>query len=676
MFEVVEIGGMKTVATKAPVNHVYIVDVSGSMYYDLPKVRQNLKNTMTLVAKPDDTFTVIYFSGKNQCGVVFENVLVANMATIDTLNAAIDRYITPIGLTCFSDPIELAMKVNLDSSKLNSFVMMTDGYNNQASVADIMSAVAKLPSKFQNITFIEYGYYADRAMIAKMAEAVNGTHIFTEGFTQYESAIKSVVDNTPRVQNVEVKVNKAAKHCVFVYNDQIRIVSVVDGMALVPEDVSRVHSIVPKDVLSKQLSAEHLYLIMFYASKQDNTELVWNTLQMLGDVALINKYTNAFTKQELSDFEGMVERAVLNVDARFVEGKDLTLVPSKNAPTVLQLLSTLAEDSAELVMGSPYWNYKRSGRTSVAQDELPRFVPSPLSNVTLNNLVFSSERPNVNIQTNVSGTVELPANEYGLKKVPSHIVRNYTIVKDGILNVDQLPVLITDATYSKLASFAHEVIESAKGMVYAVFDLRKIPVINRAMVEKVDLDSFASAVRDMNVNKAAIKVLGHYIVEDGGTTDKVKGLVSAHGEEAALWLSSIGVRDYGFSPVNTASAEATDEYESIQVICKIKGMSSLPAIAAVEKKLSEKKKLTVADALINNFLVEYKKVDGADTLVKIKNALVAEKRALEGQIARNVYSLVLGRKWFGDEDVVTTAIKFGEDETQLSIEKVRKMISV
>lgn len=676
MFEVIELGGVKTVTTRSACNHVYVVDVSGSMYHDLPKIRQNMKNIISVVAQEEDTFSVIYFSGKGQCGVVFENVLVSDISTIQMMHTAIDRFIKPIGLTGFVEPIQLAMDLKLDPSKLNNFIMMSDGWDNQSSKDSIMEKVAMLPSKFASVSFIEYGYYADRDLISKMASITNGVHIFADGFEKYESAMSESIGAVPRVNNIDVKVNKAAKHCVFIYNGQIRIVNVEDGVAKVPEDVERVHSVVPKDVLSKRLSEDHLYLIMFYAAKQDNSELVWNVLQMLGDVALINKYTNAFTKQELSDFESMVESAVLDKDKRFVEGKDLTLVPSKNAPTVLQLLNSLANVNAELVLNSPYWNYTRTGRGSVAQDELPRFVPSPLGNVALNNLVFSSERPNVSIQTTVNGVVELPENDHKLTKVPSFITRNYTIVKDGILNVEHLPVVISQEDFEGVKNFSHEVIEVTGDKVYVVFNLRKTPVINRAMVEDISLEEFSKSVVALNTAKAAIKVLGHKIEMSGGTTDKVKGLVTKYGEPAALWLSSIGVRDYGFSPVNTKSAEASDEYESIQVSCKIKGMSSLPAISAVEKKLKENKNLTVADSLLKSMMDKFQHIQEVDDLVEAKNSLVKTKRLDEVAIARSVYSLVLGRKWFGSDEVVTTTVEFAGVETQLSIEKTRKMIEI
>lgn len=676
MFEIVEIGGNHTVAASSACNHVYVVDVSGSMYHDLPKIRQNLKNIIGLVAQPDDTFSVIYFSGRGQCGVVFENVNVSDVSTVTLMNNAIDRYLTPIGLTGFVDPMTLAMGLNLDGNKVNNFVMMTDGYDNQFSREKILETAAKLTEKFQSISFIEYGYYADRKLIEQMAEATGGTHIFAEGFAKYETIFEDHLQAVPRVSNIEVKVNKQAKDCIFLYNGQIKIVPVTDGIAFVPADVERVHSIVPKDVLSKQLSEEHLYMILYYASKKNHNELVWNVLQALGDVGIVRKYTNAFTKQELSDFEELVQQAVLDPSKRFLEGKDLNAVPNKNAPTIVDLLGVL-ESNGQLVTSSPDWKYNRIGRKSEATESLPRFIPSPMSHVSMGSLVYNSDRPNISIQTTIRGTVELPENEFKLNKVPSHIYRNYTVIKDGIVNVEKLPVVFPENIAPMIEHFPHEVIEQTDGKCYWVFNLRDIPVINRSMVEKIELNPLAETIASLTDQKAGLKVLGYLLDELGGSEAKIQGMVDSYGKEAADWLSTVGVRDYGYSAVGTKSAEATDEYESIELSMKLKNVSSIPSVNAVIKKINEGKKLNVADELINHYLLVYKGLD-KEGLEGLKATNTKIKRDTERQLASMVYALILGRKWFSEEETVVTDVTFPSTKgtTTLTLEKVRKMVAV
>jgi hypothetical protein len=283
-----------------------------------------------------------------------------------------------------------------------------------------------------------------------MAAAVGGTHVFADGYKRYEVVLGDTISGVARVNKIDVSVNKKAKHCIYTYNNQIHIVPVVEGVASIPEDVERIHSIVPKDVLQKQLSEEHLFMILFYAAKTTNDELVWRCLEALGDVNLIRSYQNAFTKQELSEFEILVQNAVLDKTQRFVGGKDTNAVPDKNANTVIDLLSALSEEkaNASLDTDSDHWNYNKIGRSSETIEELPKFVKSKLAaKVSMKDIVFNSERPNISIRTNQQGSVKLPENTVGLESVPSFITRNYTVIRDGIKNVKQLPVVLDRSYY-------------------------------------------------------------------------------------------------------------------------------------------------------------------------------------------------------------------------------------
>ena len=55
-------------------NHIFVVDVSGSMYYDLPKIRTQLKNKLSSLMKEGDTISIVWFSGRNDAGILKEEV--------------------------------------------------------------------------------------------------------------------------------------------------------------------------------------------------------------------------------------------------------------------------------------------------------------------------------------------------------------------------------------------------------------------------------------------------------------------------------------------------------------------------------------------------------------------------------------------------------------------------
>ena len=60
-------------AVEVPVNHIFVIDCSGSMSYDLPKIRKQLKNKLPSLLKQDDTVSLVWFSGKG--GKWFQNFI-------------------------------------------------------------------------------------------------------------------------------------------------------------------------------------------------------------------------------------------------------------------------------------------------------------------------------------------------------------------------------------------------------------------------------------------------------------------------------------------------------------------------------------------------------------------------------------------------------------------------
>lgn len=679
MFEVIELGGMKTVKSNSATNHVYLVDVSGSMYGSLPKMRQHLKNIVSMVAQPDDTFTVIYFSGRGQCGVVCECVPVGDLASVTSVQQAIDRWLTPIGLTGFAEPMELAVNVasKFDNDKYNNFVMLTDGYDNQSNRTQIVEDARALPSVYQSVSFIEYGWYCDRELLAKMAEASGGVHVFAEGYDEYEVTFDDVVSGAVRESRVTVDINKKAKHAIYTHNDRIFIAEVSDGQVSVPESVERVHSIVPGDVLQKHLSDDHLYLIMYYAAKTGNSKLVWRCLEATGDIRLIDLYTNAFTRQELTHFTEVVENAVLYPDERGIHGVDTDYLPPEDAITVMDVLKVLDQSDVKIVVDSPYFEYAKIGQSRVAEEDLPRFVKTPGQYASITGLTYNSSRPNVSIQTLIQGSVELPENDFNLKRVPSHQWRNYTIIRDGILNTKALPVLINQETLAKLDSLDDalvDVVEDGES-VYAVLNLDVMPVINRKMSMSPDVNVFAEMNKELIEYQAYIKGLKSCLSEKDA---KAETLAKIYGEEAAKWLSSIGIRDYGFSPVGTKGAETSDFYYATDLETKIKGLNSLPSANAVQKKIDNGKKFTVSEYLVSIGMKEGSDLsdDELKTTIKAVNQTIKDVQA---QLSSIVYSMIIGKTWFKgvDDDEVTVNLNFDQlYDVPMNVKLVRREIKI
>ena len=80
-----EINSDATVEVAKKTNHIFVVDVSYSMYYDLPKIKTQLKNKLSNVMRDGDTISIVWFSGSRDCGVLKEE------GNIQAYNAFMDE---------------------------------------------------------------------------------------------------------------------------------------------------------------------------------------------------------------------------------------------------------------------------------------------------------------------------------------------------------------------------------------------------------------------------------------------------------------------------------------------------------------------------------------------------------------------------------------------------------
>ena len=195
-----EINSKTTIEVVKSVNHIIIIDVSGSMSWDLPEIRKNLKNKISnLIKGEDDTISIIWFSGRNDAGILKEEIHVNSLKQLNDLNDAIDKYLKPVGLTAFTKPLELANDIIERISKNNqdglfSLIFMTDGYsNNDISWNNVRNAVKEISPKLSSSLVVEYGHYCDTRKLIEISELLGGEKIDCTGFEEYDIVIEGCV---------------------------------------------------------------------------------------------------------------------------------------------------------------------------------------------------------------------------------------------------------------------------------------------------------------------------------------------------------------------------------------------------------------------------------------------------------------------------------------------------
>lgn len=675
------------------INHRFVVDTSGSMSRTLPKLRAHLKNRLAVLVKPEDTVTIVYFSGRGQSGIVVENHKVSDVSDLQQVQSAVDRFLKPMGMTAFIDPLVLVRQaINRTNNGADErLYFMTDGYDNQYNDLEIISEFQKISDAVQSITILEYGWYCNRELLSRIAQATGASHVFSEDYEELEQRVEQTFSQ-PATPCREVIV---ADNSVVIYLNAVNeLISVTpDGNKVkIPGDVNEIY-VIPaahdNHLIYNDFDLQTLLATLYYSLKIMNTDLTWKVVLAIGDKRLLNKFSTCFTKQDYSSFAEFVKAAFINPG--IVEFGEADLNSLSSTPSVVEILETLCAGDNYIRADSVDWQYNRIGKKMVQKEDtvvndlaeqmqsvssvediktiakqiadhetwVPEFVADDSTRISLAKLVFSESRPNISLQTTVQGTVAIPESkvtEFGLPSVmQTWITRNYNIVKDGIINTKVLPLEIDQATHDKLVALG--VIES--GEMHPVINLMDYPLLKYA--DAVDQDAPTTFYTWLKLQslKARQKVLKYY--RDQLTdTKKSAGYAALYGDEAGQWLYSIGLRDYGFTPPVAAAEPSGDVYYSRELNIKAKGLSSLPSLSAVAAKVKKGSALNAGDMLINRWVEHYEPMlEGimSDTAKEMliaaeTKAVIAAVRDMQTQLNRIMYSIMVGKRWFVGHSVM------------------------
>jgi hypothetical protein len=735
------------------VNRIFICDVSGSMSGDLPSLRQHLKTNLGNVVSKDDTVTIIWFSSRGQFGVVVEGARIHNKTDLEDMHEAIDRRLRPVGLTGFKEPLEEVSRVvsrlrTKDENAAFSMVFMSDGHDNQWSKKEILEATSALATSMASATIVEYGWYANRPLLIAMAEEIGGEYAFAEDAGHFtpllDDNLRRRVGGMSRrlltlpaspLHGIAFSVNGNSLSTFTVGADMqsIRVSADLTEFFFLSETPVG-HVVVINDARTADTDlVKGLYASLALLSQRMMSSEVFQVLKILGDVALIARFSSCFGKQQYSAFREAVLLSASDATQRWVGGYDVNAVPADDAYTVLDLLSDLTgEDGNMLRLDDESWNYSKVGRKTVlasekiddnqkaeiegmlagaktasdlavirermeemeaTQDKTYRFKGDKAKGVPLTTLVYNEDRPNVSVQTRQSGQLLLGADgpAHGLpEEVPTVIFRNYTIIRDGILNVQILPVTIGKATHERLV--ANGVLKGAwvEGAVEKIA-FTALPIINRRMVKHFSAHECFNLEFDMLKTKAAQKVFKYY-EDQNAPRDRSAGLTERYGAEATAWLKEIGLTDGGFAP-KVVQAEATDVYIGRELKIAIKGLSSLPKVTDVEERMDDKKgkALTNAMALMAPYVREVREFlasaiynNASDKPALLKTWLqdktkfwIKVSRRLNRRLSEIKFSIVVGQVWFSEfESLDEGSLNIVTDIGELSVNATIRDIEV
>ncbi len=308
----------------------------------------------------------------------------------------------------------------------------------------------------------------------------------------------------------------------------------------------------------------------------------------------------------------------------------------------LELL--MMDNEAYLLLHHQDFNYNRIGVKSSPTGLKFKSFNKPIK---LDQLTWHQSRLNLSILAKIEGQVTLPPNPFNIDVYDTFIYRNYTLIKDGVLNIDKLPVLLSKHSIDILNK--HNLSFFNNGAY--VIDLTKLPIVNKQICSQM---TNASKLAIQSIRKLQLEC--HMKVLNSKMVD-IKELLAVDKE---LFLASYGIKDGCFSPPSIANSEVKQEMVKAFVI-KIQG-SLMPKVDDVVKG----KKLNIC----GHFMKEI--IDVADEDVTEQYSLTKkELKLITSTILKTKFALILCNQWVDQSEVMVghTKVSFILENLKVFVDK-------
>lgn len=639
----------------APVHRIFCIDCSGSMSSDLPRIIHQLKNKIPTCIRPQDFLSLIWFSGKNEYGTIFEHISIEDLKDVSRIHQALDRYLKTVGLTGFVEPVGLARQIAEKYSDQAQIFFLTDGQENQWSRDECEAAFASV----SHIPFVivEYKYYCDRNLLQSLGRTANAENIFNEDFEKYEATFENYMTNNVSSNRQCIPSDKPL---VYFENGIIKMAMPdTNDLVSIPDTVTQVYQydesrpfFESTERVITDPAVELSYKMILYFFQNRNLEKVQECLNQLGDVYTARMFYNCFSKQDYANFGEHLLNCIQNnsdESPRFKNGVDLEYRPKSNAFNVIQLLKLLVSDKDARFY--PYHSSFKYSSISKAVEQKVKFVPTRELGAKFN-LVYNKSRANISLGCRIYG-YEIEGEEVRATTA----FRNYAVLKDGIKNILKLPFSMSQNTFDILKSEdCIDVSETfVEGRVYTV-DITNLPVVNRMFTTQNKSIEFCRYNIDLLKLKADMKYL--------------KWVKKTRFPQ----FKSDDEEEVEYTKEDKDDGRVRDYYMAPELQVKIAKCSSLPTINdKMIQKLESGGKLTVSEALM---LRIHNMVKAESNLTEeTVNGWIRDNQIAQGRIGEYLeqvkMAILVGGWWFSDAPASQHDFRVDEFEVNVDVKDVK-----
>jgi len=658
-------------------NHLFIYDRSGSMYDLLDDLVEDLITRVKSIPI-GDTITFGWFSGEGQKNFILKGFKISESRDYTILEKSLRLNKTTIGCTCFSEILHDTEQVIKDLSIFSpnfTLCFFTDGYpvvsSYEREIRDIHNAIEKINSKITASLLVGYGDYYNKQLMSEMATKMGGSLTHSANLSNFSISLDSFLGTVQDSKKITVTIDAPVNENSLIFNMNGKNINLYEvnekneiQVSCNENEKTTVYVLTnskPKGTEVKgSLNLEPaLYASSYILTQKTKTDVAIDILGYLGDKKLIDMVTNSFTNAEYGVAEENIIGAVFDPKKRYLDGKVTNYVPPADAFCLLDLIDLLSSDTeAYFYPRHDAFVYKRIGKPAIVDDKYAKFEGDKHSKSSFSDVVWNETKVNLSMRAYITGKIDLPheAKKYGLlSPFPTFQWKNYTFVKDGILNVTKVPVSLSESTYKTLLS-KNVILPTDKWKKDHIFilNLDTIPIVNRKITEgKTSATDLCIRVLGEQKIKATLKAFKWYKNRDFPEKEITAETAKTFAEKQQAFLEGVGIntKTGAYEPPVTYN-EATDFYMAKEFSIKIKGLSSLPKIEVVADKIKGNKKLTTSDSLVAVGVNLYESLKPTTESEKLNwlqqtiESLNSELKQVRRQIQETKFAVLLGKQWF------------------------------
>lgn len=616
-------------------HRIFCIDCSGSMESSMNDMRKQLKNKLPMMIRDIDFVTLIWFSGKNEFGTIFEHLSIKDLTNLQMIHDVIDRYVKTVGLTGFVQPIRKAKELAEKYSESPQVFFLSDGGENSWPLDETRKAFSEM--KGIPVVVVEYQYYCDRRFLQELAELSDGVSVFNEDFESYNQTFDFYMQN--KISKKRMVSVPEGMDIIYFDEQTFTLKKGNTGKVEIPEHIDTYWEIYggsDKEEKDIKYDEKDIYIAILYAIQTRSSSLMTQCLGMLGDVYLSKRYSTCFSKQDYSRLFDHVKGSIFDRENyAFREGVDFTFKPVDDAFNVIEFMKLLENDKkARLYPYHPSFTYQRISKE--VKDDHTRFIPNREIGSGLS-LIFNQTRANISFLCRLYGHEE-NLDDGAIKAVEAF--RNYAILKDGIKNINVLPMKLSIETYEKLKNegcIKDTVYEQNK--IYQC-DITHLPVVNRKYVSMpFTSTSFCEKHIQLHIAKTNAKYLKKRL-------DMLKMLKDDNNDNDND-NDEKGDDKKTYERKKVDPSIVRDFYQATELQVKIGKCSSIPTVneKLLIKMDTTPEKLTLSEELMYAIHGECKDYDE----LSLKNRLDTETsiiRLLTMSLEQDKMAILIGGCWF------------------------------